>query len=273
MKSISNVLIMMVATFATDKKKNFFFNLVAVMSILTLTVTGCTSLEEKSQKGCVEEWCFYVNIENASKYSNVAEVKVMVYDRTTSKINSNDTVFVDCYDVIARGEWKDGGFAIALPETLAPNHLRALIHGGSNSTNIEFLQSTMNISSENVKVADAYFVGVDKDGKVVATFSPVMKDEDGYSEAIFTYFDSDVIISGFTEVNGHAIPAYEDAPNWFEKTTNYSVKLKKLWNVWFFSSYRTKEGDTMIIKEQWSNNPVNGLKWYGSENNLFKFEN
>jgi len=199
-------------------------------------------------------------VENASKYSNVVEVKLMVHDRNINK-----------YVELARGKWKDGSFTIIPPKALGQNNINALIRDGRHPTNIHFVQSTMTISNENVRVGNIYFVGVDKRGNAVATFSPVKEDEDGYTETIFTYVDSDVTIFGYTYGEGHTHPANEDAPSWFEITTTYSVEWKKGWNVWCFSRHHTRVDYTVITTEQWSTTPVSGLKWHGSDENLWKF--
>ena len=217
----------------------------------------------------------HAKIENASQYRNVAIVKLMVYDRTTNETHGNVNVFTDHYVEIARGEWKSGGFTIELPKTLDPNHIRPLIGdiGGNHPTNIYFKQPTMTTSEENVKVADAYFVGIDKNGNVVATFSPLNMVENGNTKAIFVYVDSDVTISGYIKREGHAIPAHEGAPSWFEVTTNYSVEWEKGWNVLFLSRTHLATGFTMITTEQWASTFVSGLRWYGSEENLHMFQN
>jgi hypothetical protein len=102
-------------------------------------------------------------VENASEYSSIVAVKLMVYDLSVNR-----------HVEFARGEWKNGGFTIELPQTLAPNHLRPLIGqvGANHPTNI-LAQPTMVINNENVSIVDAYFVGVDENSNAVATFSPV----------------------------------------------------------------------------------------------------
>jgi len=258
------------------------FRRVVISLAVAIAFAGCNAFEVKNEEEYDDpqmssnnygnEGVFYAKVENASKYRNVFEVKLMVYDKTTSRTNGNVTTFIDHYVELARSKWKDDGFSIPFPETLASNHFRALIRYGRPPTLIDHIQSTMAISNENVKVSDVYFVGVDKNDNVVATFSFVNTDEDCRTEAIFTYVDSDVTISGYTVKEGHAQPAYEGAPSWIEKTTTYSVKWEKGLNIWFFSTSNTIESYKMITSEKWSIDPVSGLKWFGSEENVWKFQ-
>ena len=200
-------------------------------------------------------------VENASKYGNVVEVKLMVHDRSINK-----------YVELTRFDWKDDGFMIVLPKTLGSNNIYALIRDGMYPTNIDFVQSTMTISNENVRVGNVYFVGVDKNGNAIATFFSVKIDENGNTKAIFTYTDSNVNISGYTYGDGHAHPACLDCPSWFEKTTSYFVDWEKGWNVWYLSISHTRTDYVAITTEQWSTAPVSGLKWHGSEENLQMFQ-
>ena len=256
------------------------------LAVVFFAATGC----EKNNDLNTNEFTPQANtakVENASKYSNVVEVKLMVYDRTTSEIHDNVNVFTNHYVEIARSDWKDGSFTIVLPETLTSNYLYPLINNNSLPTTIVDIPSTMFVSDENVRITGAYFVGVDKDGNAVATFSPVKIDaaffdenivgdgiKDAYTEAVFTFVNSDVAISGYTEGWGNYIlVADSDYPGRFKETTNYSVEWKKGWSIWFFSRSQTRKSDTMIITQQWTTTPVSGLKWHGSKENLHLFQN
>jgi hypothetical protein len=254
------------------KKILFLLNLLAV---LVFTIMNCgddgspvksnanTPMEGNSHP-CGE---FYVcaKVENASKYNNVVEVKVIAHDFNIGR------------DVeLASSNWKDGGFTIELPKTLDSSYFTALIRGSGWTTRIVDKPSTLTISNENVKILDVYFAGIDKNGSVIATFSPVKTNEDGSTEAIFTYVDSDVTISGSTQGWGWQIlapDAPDDTPDEFRKTTTYLVELKKGWNVWFFSRSETITDRIAIIRDQWSTTPISGLKWRGSEENLWRFQN
>ena len=227
---------------------------------MAMAIAGCIGCSEMNSGYDNVDGFFYAKVENASKYTNVVEVKLMVHDRSINK-----------YVKLAHFDWKNGGFTIELPETLDPNYFDTLIRGDMWPTRIVNMTPNISISNENVKVSDVYFVGVDKYGNVIATFSPVNIVEDGYTEAIFTYVDSDVTISGYTYGEGHAYPACPECPSWFVETTTYSVEWEKGWNIWFFSRSNTIEGHVIIYTEQWSNTSVSGLKWYGSEENLWRF--
>jgi hypothetical protein len=216
--------------------------------------------------GDANELRLCVKVENASEYNDVVEVKLMVFEKYDTTKSPGGGSFITTHRIeVARGEWKNGGFTIELPKTLAPNHLRPFIGevGVNNPTNI-LVHPTTIISNQNVRIADAYFVGVDKGGNAIAIFSPVnMIDKYNYVETFFTFVDSDATISGYTKREGHAHPACPDCPSWFEQTTNYLIEWKKGWNVWNISTSHTTTGNIAITTKQWSTKSVNELRWSG----------
>jgi len=229
---------------------------------ILLFLIGCSSsLEEDLQQGLVNG-IIYAKVENASRYSNVVEVKLMGFDRSAYR-------FVE----VARGDFKNGDFTIELPKTLAPNHLRALISESSLPSIMINPPRTLTISNKNVKVGNVSFWGVDKDGNVVTRFFPLEIDKDGNVHDVFyTYVDSDVTISGYIEREGVITFTEHDEARfigidigfiWLRKINMiYSVKWKKGWNVWSFSRFNNTKGEPT---EKWSPTNVIEQKWYGSE--------
>jgi len=197
-------------------------------------------------------------VENASKYSDVVEVKLIVYDLST-----------DRYVEVARSNWKDGGFTIILPKALDPNYLHSFIHYDGLPSTITHVSSTLTISNKNVKILNVSdFIGVDKDGNAVTRFYPFKVDKDGNFNVVrFIYVDSDATISGYIKTET-AIAEFDDDKNgdiWYvwEKTMNFSLKWKKGWNVWLHSRSYTKTERTII--EQWTTTSESELKWSGED--------
>jgi hypothetical protein len=231
-----------------------FLKLIFIFSVL-VGGFSCESLVENENK--MEEDTLNAKVENASEYSNVVEVILMGYDRS-----------IDRDIELARGDWKDGGFTIVLPKTLAPNYLHALINNDGVQTTIINTPSTLTISNKNVNVGNANFWGLDKEGNLITRFYPFEIDEDGNAKSVvYTYADSDVSIFGYIE-GETAITEYDEDKNmdiWYlwKKNTTYSVEWKRGWNVWCFSSFQSASGRT--ITEKWSTTPGSRLKWYGGE--------
>jgi len=206
----------------------------------------------------------YAKIENASDYSNVVEVVLMVYDRSINR-----------YVELERCELKDGGFTILLPKILDPNYLYTIINNSELQVSI-IDTSTVIICNKNIKVGNASFWGVNKDGNVVTCFSPFEIDEDGNAKNVFyTYVDSEVTISGYTERKGAILydfdaDKYIDIfPVYWEKiTTTYKVNWKEGWNFWNSSYFYDIQERT--VTGEWTNTNINKLKWYGSEDDLWK---
>ena len=237
--------------------KNLNLNYIILSLIFTGFFYSCT------MEGYDEE-VLYINakVENASRYNNIVEVRIIMY-------NSN----IDKDVELARGEWKDGGFTISLPKTVDSNYLYSLIDNEGASTTIIDTPSTLNINNRKIKIWNTQFRGVDKNGNLVTHFYPFEIEADGNIKGFFyTYADSDVTISGYTEREGAIITEYDVElfrdiiimRVWWDKiTTSYSVKWKKGWNIWGLSRfYNIPE---RIVTEKWSSTPTNKLNWYGGE--------
>ena len=237
-------------------KKIIYFFIVAL-----IVVSSCSKSDNELYSTPVE--IVEAKVENSSKLSNITVVKLVVYDR-----NNN-------YIELARGDWNNGNFTIEFPKTLDPNHLYALIDKSRWQPTIMNTPPTLIISKKNVKVWNAQFLGVDKDGNAVTRIFPFEIDKDGNEKSVFyTYVDSDVIISGYTKRGeGTAIDTefhnelfrvinLLPHPIRFNKIiTNYSIGWKKGWNIWTFSRFSI-DG---TLTEEWSATTISKLKWYSPE--------
>jgi len=208
----------------------------AVILLCVLLFTAWSCGKKSPDDG--SELRFGVKVENASEYSNVVEVRLI----------AGGIEF-------ARSDWKKGGFEIVLPkETEPPTYLYSLIYDESWSgqvytpSTLIYDHPTLTISDKNVKGAVAGFIGFDKDGHQVAFFYLAKKGKDGdnEAEAILTYVDSYVTITGS------------------DSFYDYSLNWEKGWNIWYRSRSQTGAGDNLSITRQWTTTPVSGLRWYGS---------
>ena len=226
-------------------------NLILATLLSCVFLIGCKKENDDTLSGAIVDGKITAKVENASGCSNVVEVKLRVNDLHGAGLPIE----------LARGDWKDGGFTIELPKTLDPNYLRALVNYDGL---IIGTPSTMTISNKNVKFALANLLGFDKDGNVIANFYPYNAYEDG-KIVFLIYVDSDVTISGYDkgEVIGHCDGGdmYLEVLCIWKKTTTYSIKWEKGWNVWCLS--RSESIKKRTITEKWSTIPVSELKWYG----------
>jgi len=202
----------------------------------------------------------YFKVENASDFSNISEVIIMGYDRSTQDVNSYEFV------KLARGDWKDGGFSISLPKTLNPNFLRKFTHIGWMPQSVIDVSPAIFNSNRNVKVGDVEFWGVDKDGYKVAMFFPSKIDEEGNGlRAFFMYANSDATISGFAD--GVITVRPEGGHRILQIRTIYSIEWKKGWNAFTYSGFESIAEET--LREELSSVGFGSLKWHGrSANNI-----
>ena len=253
--------------------------LTALSVVFLMLVGGLTSCNEveknETQLGTGRiSPLFEAKVANASEFSNVVAVKLTVFDRFDTTMWGNGNLSITERRVeISRGDWKDGSFTIELPQTLAPNHLRPLVgdRGANHPTNMRGVaQTAVDISNGDVRIVDALFVGIDKNGNAIATFSPIRSERDRHGQtevsAFFTYVDSDVTIAGY-RIFGFHVQSMPGFPAWLEETITYSVKWENGWNVWYRSTHSTVDNDRgmFIASTQWSTTPIYGLKWYGTE--------
>lgn len=238
-----------------------------ILLVVAAAITGCGGICDSEnldfENGLEDDVFLSAKVVNSSEFNSTVKVNLMMYG------------YYPYREVeLASGVWKDGSFAMEFPERLDTKYLHPLISGdwlisafGGTAfpvfapLTVIVAFSNITISNENVKIVDAQFSGVDKDGNKSGIFSLDNADgdwpaNDFSTKAIFTYVDSDVNISGkgYIKSSGFIV----------ERTTTYSIKWKKGWNVWYRSvSYKTNS-DSMIITEQWSSTPVSGLKWFGN---------
>ena len=237
-------------------KKTSWFTTITTLFIVVIIFLAAAACGKHDEDGLI----LFAEVENASKYSDVVEVKLMMNVR---EYGPNIE--------LARGVWKDGGFIMMFPKKMYPNYLHALVDKNKLQPTITDISSTMFISNKKVKIWNAQFWGLDQDGNVVTRFFPFELDKDGIAKAVFyTYSDSYVTISGHTERAGDMITEFHNEkfihsdphPIWFDKiTTNYSVNWKRGWNVWSYSRFV----NTSVATEKWSSTPFIEVKWYGSE--------
>ncbi len=241
----------------------FMITTLCFIVVTLFATTACNKTEKSDEVESNVVTKIEAKVENASKYSNVVEVKLMMYDLS-----------VNNYIELASGDWEGDGFTIVLPKTIDPNYLHTLINNKEYLTIID-PPSTVIISNKNVKVLHARFFGVDKDGNIVTRFYPIGIDEAGYGQdAYYTYVDSDVIIFGYTERMNTTLAQteYDKAKYegitlilnmWDKITTDYSINWKKGWSLWSFSRFGDIPENTAT--EKWAPIPVSRLKWFSTE--------
>jgi len=188
-------------------------------------------------------------VENASKYSNIVEVRLICI-RNISFYEQEIVEF-------ARGEWKDGDFKITFPKTVDPEYLTKPFQLG---------KYVPTFSNENVRTVNAHLIGVDKDGQWVDSFFPCIAIDDGFVQSHFVYVNSDVIISGNNEI----IETYTSGVE-LNATITYSMELKKGWNVYYYSKTTATTENKVTMTEKNSTTPISGLKLYGEERLFWDF--
>jgi len=238
--------------------------------VVLLVVIGCDKLETLDVEGPIvlnpDGEVIHAKIENPSRFSDVVEVKLVIYDNVGKQIE------------LAKGDWKDDGFTIVLPKTLNPNKLFSLINNDDINSGITptitNTSSTMTISNRNAKVVNASFLAFDKDGNQVTYFflSEIDKDGNRVPSGItyFTYADADVNISGYSERKVLGYPCGDI--HWvstpiksvvWKETYVYSIEWKKGWNVWRLTGVANCSKETR--KEEWSTIPMSKLIWFSNK--------
>ena len=217
---------------------------------------------ENDVQGCLNEGFICSKVENASEpfIQDVVEVSLGRPD-VSSILNDENQ-----YDILALSEMKDGRFTLELPTMLAPNYLHPLIRGEWSMDANKWMwviaaidtHPDITISNTNVNLSSiSHFHGVDKNDHGNVYFSLRKHVANSSIQAVFTFVDSDVTISG------HYRPRYNQQDYPYEKYEIYSLQWKKGWNVWYLSQFYTNIGGTQVMIEEWTSIPLSGLKWNG----------
>ncbi|ASB48227.1 hypothetical protein CDL62_03260 [Alkalitalea saponilacus] len=220
--------------------------------IALLTVAGCEKIENSTEK----DLYLIAKVENAIEYSSVVAVKLMIRDK-----NGNDVE-------LARGDWKDNGFAISLPKINRYNY-GELIHMPLLPTVIYDNLVTITTNNRNARNRIAEFWGVDKEGNMIAEFLPRKIDEDGNMVRVrFRYVDSDVIISGYIEAETIVLDYFDEETgfmsNWiWENKTIFLIDYKEGWNASSHPSFQSSSGET--IRKHLTIPTSSNLKWYARD--------
>ena len=172
-------------------------------------------------------------VENASELSNVKTVKLMAL-----VISSEES------EEIASAEFKNDGFTLNLPATVASKYLYLLAAD---------MPSTVNVSNKNAKIANVSICGFDSAGDPIADFICTKKEGNTEYSMWLLYADSDVSISG-TKTDEEE-----------DEVFVFSLSLKKGWNAVYETYTRTTQGE----KIEYKNSPISGLKWLGNERPIF----
>ena len=221
---------------------------IALLMCICLVFAACIGCKDDGsfQEGENSIKCI---VENASEFTDIVKVKVLAWDRIT------------CENVeLATFDCKDGAFTIKLSKIATPTHLEQLIFGDwYNEILLDFYkpttviedQPTLSINDKNVKVMDVVFAGYDKDDNWLCNLSLLETNDESINKVVgtLTYVDSELTISGYT----------------YPVRTDYSIKWKKGWNIWYrLVSITEIEDNNIIVTNQWTTTPISELKWYGS---------
>ena len=222
---------------------------ICLVVVILFTVASCDKTEEPSNENVI-----YINaeVENASDFSNVVAVKLMMRDRSGNDIE------------LTRGDWKNNGFTIALPK-ININDYSEFVNMPLLPTVIYDNLASITTNNRNARSRIAEFWGVDKEDNVVTQFFPRKIDEDNNEVKVnFEYVNSDVVISGYIEA-GTAVLDYIDEEtgfmsNWiWENKTIYLIEYKEGWNA---SSYSIFQSSNEEIVSKSSTIPTDSnLKW------------
>jgi len=204
---------------------------IATFFTACIILVGCDkddgNIDRKNDGVAITE--IKAKIENASEFSMVKKVKLMMKNFSTDK-----------EDVIVEANFKDGGFTIKLPETLNAKYL-------ATWSDIYLLLPEFTISDMNAKFGEGLSIqGFNTDDEMVADFFYVYLGEKNYTFASYYYSDRDVEISGKIET--------------YNSNLTCLLNLKKGWNM-VYQTESTESGKSNVIM---STNAVSNLKWYGS---------
>jgi predicted nucleic acid-binding Zn-ribbon protein len=197
----------------TYEKKVENGNTVTIEETTTAPVGAKWYFEEitndDDDNGSIPNNTLTVAVENGNSYNErIDTVKLEIYVNANANVDG-----VQGYQTFAVAEYKNGGFTLALPESVDSRYLF--------SSKEEDTPDGVTISNVNVKTVEAENLHVYKSG----TRTGYLKLKSGDWKGWLMYVDGDVFITG--------TGIYPDRENRFTYpiTIKYSLNLKRGWNI------------------------------------------
>ena len=208
--------------------------LVIAAFAVSIAVISCKKDGDDSDGATIDK--ITATVEGGAKYNGViTKVKMVAYGLSEE-------------GVIATGNWNNGGFSIAFPKTVDTKYLQLVVEDGMG------VDATYSINTAKW-CRDIYFEGYDANDEYVCDFYYGKSSNNSYTEVNYIYVDSDVNIT--------CNDTYGDEE--WERTDDYSLTLKKGWNVAYLSESWSEVDGKEIYQEEYKTTAVNGLKWYSDE--------
>ena len=208
------------------KKVVLNYLVIAAFAVLA-AFTSCNKDGDENVGSVIDK--ITANVEGGAKYNGViTKVKLGTGNRDEKE------------EVLATGNWSNGGFTIELPKTVDAKYLEPMFDEDN-------IPPTVTISNKDAKFCETWIIGYDKDDKYVDGFIYGNKNKEVNTHywAEYIYADSDINISG----------TYEDRV--------LSISLKKGWNVTYTTMSCKREDEiTRCTMERFLSTTVSGMKWY-----------
>jgi hypothetical protein len=145
-------------------------------------------------------------------------------------------------EVIASGEYNNGGFSINLPGTVPAKYLEGLFAGDE-------VPQGITVSNDKVKGFTVGELEAYKGDENVGEFWYGHESETTWNRLIFIYVDGDISINGtYSE---------EDGDDWTYTQTFKNLSLKKGWNKVYVTESKTNNVEVNVF----TNSEPAGLKW------------
>ena len=157
--------------------------------------------------------------------------------------------------VVAQAQYKNNGFTLNLPATMAAKYLYLIS---------EDAPAGISISNRNAKgIGFGDIVGYDRYDDEIGYFGLVADKNDTYSMTLWLYVDVDVTIKGESK--------YSDTD--YEETEKYDWKLTKGWNVVYITytgSYNSSKGKYVSVYSYTSQKPSGmNFAWYFDDGSYY----
>ena len=229
------------ASVVRENKRRIAMFVVAAM-IVSAAAVSCSKDPKNNGDGSGDK--ITVTVENASDYGDVKTVKLYVVQNYVD--DSKDAV-------IASGDFKNDGFTLNRPATIASKYL-------SSFSAMLGEYSTVTVSNKNAKFADnLYILGYNSsDNMPIAQFGCFKKEGNIQYVKVWWYVDSDVTLSGAAEY----IRGNQYNESWIT-IYDYSLSLIEGWNDIYVTRTETTVLDEKTVKYEFKNSQISGLKWFG----------
>ena len=204
---------------------------------LVLTSACSNDDDNPTENGNAEPFIITAIVENGNDYNDLINTVAMIGLTTVHYEGIHPPQFFESSEMLASGNYSNGGFIITLPATLDAKFFHSFV---------DDIPEGIAISDRNIKMTTILPLALNDSGTPIGIFSLGQQEQSRTTEALFVYADRDVTITGTIATDGPIL-----------STETWNVSLKRGWNKWHVSVIFNEGVGGIVVSSEY----ISGLRW------------